>query len=48
MKTLRWLGKALGFVLTAAAKALGGMSGAQTFGQDNATSLYKQRNDYRP
>lgn len=48
MTALRWIGRALGFILTSAAKTLGAMSGAQTHGQNNATSLYKQRDQYRP
>ncbi len=48
MKILRFVGKAFTFILTSAAKTLGGMNGAQTHGLENQRDLYKKREDYRP
>jgi hypothetical protein len=48
MRVLRGVGRALARLLSTMAKTIGGMSGAKTFDHDNATSLHKPPDDYRP
>ena len=53
MRVLRGLGRVLGRLLTTIAKTIGGLGagpsgGARTFDHDNATSLSKRPDDYRP
>lgn len=47
-RILRILGRGLGVGLVTVAKTIGGMTGKNTFGHDNATALYMRRDDYRP
>lgn len=54
MRVLRTAGHLLSVLLLTIAKTLGamggpgGQGGAKTFEQDNAQSIYKRREDYRP
>lgn len=49
MRIVLVIGRGIGFVLTAAAKAIGTMGGGKPAGDDLAARLYQpRRDDYRP
>jgi hypothetical protein len=48
MRVITIAGRIVAHLLTTIAKTIGGMNGAGTFDQDNATSLYRRRRDHRP
>ncbi|RKR74202.1 hypothetical protein [Frondihabitans australicus] len=48
MRVLRVTGRVFSALLLTIAKTIGGMHGSRTFDHDNATSIYRRREDYRP